>query len=62
MRKITRKVVGVTMLICAISLVGCMKEAKKETVEEKPIVAVSIVPEQRFILITCLYITGKLPQ
>lgn len=53
MRKITRKVVGLTMLFCALSLVGCTKEEKKETVDEKPIIAVSIVPEQTFVEAVC---------
>ncbi len=53
MRKITRKIVGMTMLICAISLVGCTKEGKKEIVEKKPVVAVSIVPEQTFVEAVC---------
>lgn len=53
MRKIIRKVVGLTMVICAMCLVGCTNEAKKVSVEEKPMIAVSIVPEQTFVEAVC---------
>lgn len=53
MRKIIRKIVVITMLICAICLAGCSKEAKNETVAKKTIVAVSIVPEQTFVKAVC---------
>jgi len=53
MRKTIQKVVGATMLICAMCLTGCTNQAKDATVDEKPIVAVSIVPEQTFVKAVC---------
>jgi zinc transport system substrate-binding protein len=53
MRKEIRNVVGVAMILSTMCLYGCSNQEKEEVVNEKPIIAVSIVPEQTFVEAVC---------
>ena len=53
MKKVIRNVVGGVMILSAMCLFGCSNEVKEEAVKEKPIIAVSIVPEQTFVEAVC---------
>ena len=53
MKKLIRNVVGAAVILSTICLVGCSKEVKEEAVKEKPIIAVSIVPEKTFVEAVC---------
>ena len=53
MRKVIRNVVGAAMILSTVCLFGCSNEVKEEEVKEKPMIAVSIVPEQTFVEAVC---------
>ena len=53
MRKVIRNVVGAAMIFSTVCLFGCSNEVKEEAVKEKPMIAVSIVPEQTFVEAVC---------
>lgn len=53
MNKILRDVVGVVVIFSVMCLVGCGSEVSKKAVEKKPIIAVSIVPEETFTKAVC---------
>lgn len=58
MKKVLRNVVGAAVILSTLCLFGCSSTVTKETaateaVKEKPIVAVSIVPEETFVKAVC---------
>jgi len=53
MKKVIRNLVGTAMILSTMCLFGCSSEVKEKAVEEKPIIAVSIVPEQTFVEAVC---------
>jgi len=53
MRKVIRNVVGAAIILSTVCLFGCSNEVKEEAVKEKPMIAVSIVPEQTFVEAVC---------
>ncbi|HCT64162.1 MAG TPA: ABC transporter substrate-binding protein [Lachnospiraceae bacterium] len=53
MKKVIRNVVRVAMVLGTMCLFGCSNGAKEEEVKEKPVIAVSIVPEQTFVKAVC---------
>jgi zinc transport system substrate-binding protein len=53
MKKAIRIALVTTLILSTMCLSGCSNEAKKETVEKKPVIAVSIVPEQTFVEAVC---------
>ncbi len=53
MKKAILNVFVTTLILSTMCLVGCNNETKKATVKEKPIIAVSIVPEQTFVEAVC---------
>ena len=48
-----RNFVGTAVLLSTLYLAGCSNEATEEAAAEKPVVAVSIVPEQTFVEAVC---------
>ena len=53
MKKAIRNVFVTILILSMMCLTGCSNEAKKEEAEEKPVIAVSIVPEQTFVEAVC---------
>ena len=53
MKKVIRNVVVTAMILSTMCLFGCSSEVKEKVVEEKPIIAVSIVPEKTFVEAIC---------
>ncbi|MGB4657861.1 MAG: zinc ABC transporter substrate-binding protein, partial [Mobilitalea sp.] len=53
MKNVMRNVVVTIMILSTVYLVGCSSEVKEKVAEEKPIIAVSIVPEQTFVEAVC---------
>lgn len=53
MKKMIRNFVGTAVLLSTLYLAGCSNEATEEAAAEKPVVAVSIVPEETFVEAVC---------
>lgn len=53
MKKVIRKLLVLALVISMMSLFGCSKEVEETEGDEKPIIAVSIVPEQTFVEAVC---------
>jgi zinc transport system substrate-binding protein len=53
LKKKMRNIVAITLILSTICLFGCSKETINETKDEKPMIAVSIVPEQTFVEAVC---------
>jgi zinc transport system substrate-binding protein len=54
MKKLIRNLLGTTILLSTLCLIGCgSKETKTDAVKEKPVIAVSIVPEETFAKAVC---------
>lgn len=52
-KKIVKKAMGGLLVLSTICLFGCSTNVQKDATEEKPIVAVSIVPEETFVKAVC---------
>lgn len=53
MKKVMKKAVGAVIMLSMICMAGCTQTEKEDAAEEKPVVAVSIVPEQTFVEAVC---------
>jgi len=53
MKKMIRNAAGTALLLSTMYFAGCSNEAAEEKTEDKPVVAVSIVPEQAFVEAVC---------
>ncbi len=53
MKKTIRNIVGTVMILSTMCLFGCSSQVKNQSIEEKPIIAVSIVPEQSYVRAVC---------
>lgn len=54
LRKVIQSIVGSSILVLStLSLYGCGNNVQEEATEKKPVIAVSIVPEQTFVEAVC---------
>jgi len=53
MKKIVRNLLGAVIILSTVCLFACNNEVNEETLSKKPIIAVSIIPEQTFVEAVC---------
>ncbi|MFA9463138.1 MAG: metal ABC transporter solute-binding protein, Zn/Mn family [Velocimicrobium sp.] len=53
LKKMKQSIIGSLLVFSVISLFGCSNKTQKVATQEKPIIAVSIVPEQTFVEAVC---------
>jgi len=52
-KKLMQNLIGSMLVLSILCFAGCSNEIQSETSQEKPIIAVSIVPEQTFVNAVC---------